>query len=193
MVYLQSDCKVTPYNREGLKIRPSFITPFLYGDASLTWVYDIPFDRVGHRKGLYVFLFLVMHSSLNKAKRSAKQQRSDLVIVFLVHCSQGSVDQSGWSPTTRRSYIAQLLTAAERCKNIFLKQNKWIFATGISKYNQKIAVLYNNNTKVAEMFFIESLSFFSLRFFLKCRKEKPALDRPNRSSTSKVSIYFLQP
>ena len=31
----------------------------------------------------------------NKAKRSAKQQRSDLVIVFLVHCSQGSVDQSG--------------------------------------------------------------------------------------------------
>ena len=31
----------------------------------------------------------------NKAKRSAKQQRSDLVIVFLVQCSQCSVDQTG--------------------------------------------------------------------------------------------------
>ena len=38
----------------------------------------------------------------NKAKRSAKQQRSDLVIVFLVQCSQCSVDQTG-HPQKRRS------------------------------------------------------------------------------------------
>ena len=50
----------------------------------------------------------------NKAKRSAKQQRSDLVIVFLVQCSQCSVDQTG----PQKSYSAQLLTAAERCKNM---------------------------------------------------------------------------
>ena len=30
----------------------------------------------------------------NKAKRSAKQQRSDLVIVFHVQCSQGSTEQT---------------------------------------------------------------------------------------------------
>ena len=30
----------------------------------------------------------------NKAKRSARQQRSDVVIVFLVQCSQGSKEQT---------------------------------------------------------------------------------------------------
>ena len=36
---------------------------------------------------------------VNKAKRSAKQQRSDLVIVFLVQCSQGSIEQTGYQKT----------------------------------------------------------------------------------------------
>ena len=57
-----------------------------------------------------------------KAKRSAKQQRSDLVIVFLVQCSQCSVDQTGHPQN--KSYSAQLLTAAERCKNSSLM--KWL-------------------------------------------------------------------
>ena len=39
----------------------------------------------------------------NKAKRSAKQQRSDLVIVFLIQCSQCSVDQTG--PQKRRATV----------------------------------------------------------------------------------------
>ena len=54
------------------------------------------------------------HLKNNKAKRSAKQERSDLVIVFLVQCSQGSVEQTH---DHEKSYSAQLLTAAERCKN----------------------------------------------------------------------------
>ena len=55
----------------------------------------------------------------NKAKRSAKQQCSNLVIVFLVQCSQCSVDQTGHPQN--KSYSAQLLTAAERCKKWALK------------------------------------------------------------------------
>ena len=45
---------------------------------------------------------------MNKAKRSAKQQRPD------VH-RRGAIELKGWSSRTR-SYSAQLLTAAGRCK-----------------------------------------------------------------------------
>ena len=42
----------------------------------------------------------------NKAKRSAKQQRSDLVIVFLVQCSQCSVDQTGPQQKRRATVLS---------------------------------------------------------------------------------------
>ena len=52
----------------------------------------------------------------NKAKRSAKQQRPDVLICFLL-ASRRSDRAKRLKQNNNKSYSAQLLTAAGRCKN----------------------------------------------------------------------------
>ena len=67
---------------------------------------------------------------LNKAKKSAKQQRPDVLFVFVCWHRGEATELKGWRSRRRRtSYSAQLLTAAGRCKKaeilIAMLTTKW--------------------------------------------------------------------
>ena len=81
---------------------------------------------VGCARGLSNMLIRVPNVHWNKAKRSAKHLRSD--VINAVACGSCWQQQSGWSrtTTTRTSYSALLLTAPERSnkkyRNIYCAQ-----------------------------------------------------------------------
>ena len=70
------------------------------------------------------FIFAKATCSLNKAKRSAKQQRSDVRICFCLLASRRS--DANWLPPEKSSYSGELLTArtAVKRKSTCTKQQK---------------------------------------------------------------------